>query len=147
MFLFVLPCQNRFLRVAHSPKQIAFSLVQVRPRPLHDGVALRALAAQKDLSTQSLQVWTVAVARTTVPRPGGHVHQEASTLGFLAARTGSISRRRRAFRESDVPAWPRSGACKSRTGAGGQQHGGRDKSSLGRLEQHVSRGFKSGERF
>ena len=64
-----------FLRVAHSPKQIALSFVQVRPRPLHAGVASRARAAQEDLRTQGVQVWTVAVARTTVPRRGGHVHQ------------------------------------------------------------------------
>ena len=82
-----------------------------------------------------------------MPRPGEHVNEEASTLGFLAARTSSILRRRRAFRESDVPAWPRSGDCKSRTGAGGQRRGGPDKSCLAPLEQHVGRGLKSGERF
>ena len=68
-------------------------------------------------------------ARTTVARPGGHVH----------------GRRRRTFRESDVPAWPRSGGRRSRQGAGGQRHGERDQSRLAPLEQHVGRGCKSGE--
>ena len=79
-------------------------------------------------------------ARTTVPRPG--TRASGLSAGLVGCQDRLDLEEAAGLQRSDVPAWPRSGDCRSRTGAGRQRPGEKDKSCLAPLEQHVGRGFQ-----
>ena len=75
-----------------------------------------------------------------MPRPGGHVHQNAGLLGcqdrlHLEVAAGLQRKDRSQLGLAQAIA-------RSQTGATGQRHGGKDKSCVAPLEQHMGWGFQ-----